>query len=61
MIVQHMIEEIEGILILLGKNIDNNLLSAFNSLPKEEIKAYRDSIAEEFSILNKGKQILLMD
>lgn len=61
MIVKNMIEEIEGILILLGKKADSKLISAFNQLPKEEIKAYRDSIAEEFSILNKGKQVLLMD
>lgn len=61
MIAKYMIEEIDGILILLGKKADSNLLSAFNSLPTEEIKAYRDSLAEEFSILNKDKHLLLAD
>lgn len=61
MIVKNMIDEIEGILILLGKKADKNLLSAFKQLPVNEIKAYRDSIAEEFSILNKDKYLLLAD
>ena len=61
MIVQFMIEEIEGILILLGKPADAVMLDAFNALPAEEIKAYRDSIADEFGILNPNKHLLLMD
>jgi len=59
MIVQFMIDEIEGILILLGRPADDKLLTAFAELPKQEIKAYRDSLAEEFGILNPNKHLLL--
>ena len=61
MIVNFMIEEIEGILILLGKPADAVMLDAFNALPVEEVKAFRDSIAEEFGILNPSKHLLLID
>lgn len=61
MIVQFMIDEIEGILILLGRPADNNMLNAFSKLPTEEVKAYRDSLAEEFGILNPNKHLLLED
>jgi hypothetical protein len=56
-----MIDEIEGILILLGKPADAVMLDAFSSLPVEEVRAYRDSIAEEFGILNPNKFLLLED
>jgi hypothetical protein len=61
MIVQFMIDEIEGILILLGKPADEKLLSAFTKLPTEEVKAYRDSLADEFGILNPDKHLLTID
>jgi hypothetical protein len=61
MIVQFMIDEIEGILILLGKPADAVMLDAFSALPVEEVKAYRDSIAEEFGILNPNTFLLLED
>jgi hypothetical protein len=61
MIVQFMIEEIEGILILLGKPADAVMLDAFTALPVEEVKAYRDSLAEEFGILNPNKHLLIVD
>lgn len=61
MIVQFMIDEIEGILILLGKPADGVMLDAFAHLPIEEVKAYRDSIADEFGILNPSTHLLLMD
>jgi hypothetical protein len=37
------------------------MLDAFNALPVEEVKAFRDSIAEEFGILNPSKHLLLID
>jgi hypothetical protein len=56
-----MIDEIEGILLLLGKTADAVMLDAFSSLPVEEVAAYRDSIAQEWEILNPGKHILTID
>tara|TARA_R110000868_G_scaffold31394_2_gene115220 strand:- start:525 stop:695 length:171 start_codon:yes stop_codon:yes gene_type:complete len=56
-----MIDEIEGILILLGKTADAVMLDAFNALPVEEVAAYRDSIAQEWEILNPGKHMLTID
>jgi hypothetical protein len=61
MIVQHMIEEIEGILILLTKKADTGVLTALEALPAEEIKAYRDSLAQEWEVMNKRKKLLLTD
>jgi hypothetical protein len=61
MIVNFIIDEIEGILILLGKPADAVMLDAFEALPIEEVRAYRDSIAEEFGILNPNKYLLLRD
>jgi hypothetical protein len=56
-----MIDEIEGILILLGKPANDAMLDAFNELPVEEVKAYRDSLAEEFGILNPNKHLLITE
>lgn len=61
MIVQFMIDEIEGILILLGKPANASMLEAFNEIPVEEVKAYRDSLAEEFGILNPNKHLLITE
>lgn len=61
MIVQHMIDEVEGILILLTKKADTGILTALEALPVEEIKAYRDSLAQEWEVMHKGKKLLLTD
>jgi hypothetical protein len=61
MIVQFMIDEVEGILILLGKKPDHRVITALEALQPEDIKAYRDSLAEEWSIKHKGKKLLLAD
>lgn len=61
MIAQFMIDEIEGILILLGKPANEAMLNAIAELPAEEIKAYRDSYAEEFGILNPNRHLLIVD
>ena len=55
-----MIEEIDGILILLGKQADKAVLKAFEKLPKEEIKAYRDSLVEEYHILHPATHLLVV-
>jgi hypothetical protein len=61
MIVQFMIDEIEGILILLTRKPDPQVLTALESLPPEEIKAYRDSLAAEWNVKHKSKKLLLTD
>lgn len=55
-----MIDEIDGILILLGKQADKKLLKAFEQLPKEEVKAYRDSLVEEYHIIHPDKHLLVV-
>ena len=61
MIATFMIEEIEGILILLGKQTDTVVLKAFEQLPEQEIKAYRDSLVEEFMILHPQTHLLVVE
>jgi hypothetical protein len=60
MITRFMIEEIEGILILLGKQTDTVVLKAFEQLPQEEVKAYRDSLVEEYHVLHPEKTLLVV-
>lgn len=60
MTTKFIIDEIDGILILLGKQADKNLLKAFEQLPKEEVKAYRDSLVEEYHIIHPDKHLLVV-
>ena len=60
MITKFMIDEIDGILILLGKQADKKLLKAFEQLPEEEVKAYRDSLVEEYHIIHPDKHLLVV-
>jgi rRNA-processing protein FCF1 len=60
MITRFMIDEIDGILILLGKQADKAVLKAFEKLPKEEIKAYRDSLVEEYHVLHPTTHLLVV-
>lgn len=60
MITRFIIDEIEGILILLGKPTEKVVLKAFEQLPKQEIKAYRDSLVQEFEVMNPGKTLLVV-
>jgi hypothetical protein len=60
MITRFMIDEIDGILILLGKQADKKLLKAFEQLPEEEVKAYRDSLVEEYHITHPDKHLLVV-
>jgi len=54
------IEQIDGILILLGKQADKKVLEAFKQLPEKEIIAYRDSLIQEFEVMNPGKTLLVV-
>jgi hypothetical protein len=58
MIVQ-LVDEIEGIMILVGVTPNEEYLNALEKLPVKEIKMVRDSYAEEFKALT-GKHILTM-
>lgn len=60
MTTKFIIDEIDGILILLGKQADKNLLNAFEQLPQEEVKAYRDSLVEEYHIIHPDKHLLVV-
>ena len=61
MIAQFMIDEIEGIFILLGMEPEQKVLAAIATLPEEGIKGFRDSLAEDWKVLNPNKNLLLID
>jgi hypothetical protein len=60
MITRFMIDEIDGILILLGKKADKAMLKAFEKLPEAEVKAYRDSLVEEYHVLHPQTHLLVV-
>lgn len=60
MITDFIIDEIEGIMILLGIKPNKEYLNKLEELPQEEIVAVRDSYAEEFETMT-GKHILVVD
>lgn len=51
--------EIEGISILMQQKRTDAVMKALSNLPEEEIVAYRDSLADEFKVLNPSKHLLL--
>jgi hypothetical protein len=55
------IEEVAGIAILLGKPVDPEVLTALESMDRDHVKEYRDSLAEEFGILRPNTHLLLED
>jgi hypothetical protein len=57
--IQDVLLEIEGISILMQQKRTDAVLKALSNLPEEEIVAYRDSLAEEFKVLNPSKHLLL--
>jgi hypothetical protein len=61
MLADLLIEEIEGIMILLSLKPNHQVLTALNALPDEEIKAYRNSLAEEWQVKNKSKKLLVIE
>lgn len=58
-IVLQMVDEVEGIMILVGVTPDQEYLNALEKLPVKEIKLIRDSYAQEYEALT-GKHILTM-
>jgi len=53
------VDEVEGIMILLGVKPNKEYLNALETLPQEEIIAVRDSYAQEFETMT-GKDILVL-
>jgi len=53
------VDEVEGIMILLGVKPNAEYLNALETLPQEEIIAVRDSYAQEFETMT-GKDILVL-
>ena len=60
MTTKFMIDEIEGILILLGKQANEAMLKAFEKLPEEEVKAYRDSLVQEYHVIHPEHTLLVV-
>jgi hypothetical protein len=61
MIVKNLIEDIEGIMILLKTKVDHKVLTALKELDPKDIKDYRNSLALEWQVKHKNKMILLED
>jgi hypothetical protein len=61
MFVQNLIEEIEGIMILLTRTPKQEELVALNAIEESELIEYRNSLALEYELMNKNKKILLLD
>jgi len=59
MFTKSLIEEIVGISILLGRTTNPEVLTALESMDKNHVKEYRDSLAEEFRILRPNVHLLL--
>jgi len=59
MFINSLIEEIVGISILLGRTTNPELLTALETMDKNHVKEYRDSLAEEFRILRPNVHLLL--
>ena len=57
--IQDVLLEIEGISILMQQKRTDAVMKALSNLPEEEIVAYRDSLADEFKVLNPSKHLLL--
>jgi hypothetical protein len=60
MLVVHLVEEVEGIMILVGVKASKEYLKALEQLEVVEIKKLRNSYADEFRLMT-GKDILLED
>lgn len=60
MVVLRLVDEVEGIMILVGVKVTKEYLKALEQLEVVEIKKLRDSYADEFR-LKTGKDILLED
>lgn len=60
MIVQDLIMEIEGILILLSCKPHPKAIKSLEIHSPEALKAMRDDLKEEFEIKNPGKKVLTL-
>lgn len=54
------IDEIDGILILLGKQADKKMLDAFKKLEKKDLIEYRDSLVKEYHVIHPDKELLVV-
>jgi hypothetical protein len=61
MFVQALIEEVEGIMILLSRSPKQEELVALNAIEEVELIEYRNSLAQEYELMNKNKKLLLLD
>jgi hypothetical protein len=59
-VIVQLVDEVEGIMILLTLKPSAEYLNALEKLPVTEIKRVRDSYAEEFTALT-GKHVLVQD
>jgi hypothetical protein len=59
-VIVQLVDEVEGIMILLTLKPSAEYLNALEKLPVTEIKRVRDSYAEEFKALT-GKHVLVQD
>ena len=59
-VIVQIVDEVEGIMILVGVTPSKEYLNALEKLPVTEIKRLRDSYAEEFTALT-GKHVLTQD
>jgi hypothetical protein len=59
-VIVQIVDEVEGIMILMNLKPSEEYLNALEKLPVTEIKRLRDSYAEEFTALT-GKHILTQD
>jgi hypothetical protein len=50
------IDEIDGILILLGKQADKAMLEALKKLKKKDLIIYKDSLVEDFKVIHPDKE-----
>jgi len=60
MILRNLVEEVEGIMLLIGVKPSKEYLNELEKLPVVEIKKLRNSYADEFRLMT-GKDILLED
>ena len=60
MLVVHLVEEVEGIMLLIGVKPSKEYLKALEQMEVVEIKKLRNSYAQEFK-LKTNKDILLED
>lgn len=61
MIALHIIEEINGIFILLGAQPHPKALESLEAHSPEALVAMRDDLAEEYEAKNPGRKVLTLE